>query len=186
MSAYFQKWKGNLDGTEIFEGLSLLTELDFNRVTEIHEFAVEKLGNFVESKIDIDEIADEMALIADIVHSFLIKWQSKHTPPSDRWIEVFHECKNRACEIKIPNISRLVELVFCIPGTSCEVERIFSIINDTWNKDTENTLHATLEALVDVKYNFINVDCLQFYKRALEDKSLLAKVKSSEKYLNNT
>lgn len=154
------------------------------KAIEITEFAITRLGDTVESQINIDLLADELTLIKDFVQSRLQYWNEKKISPSERWVEVFTHCKSRACEIKVPNLSKLVELVHCIPGTSCEAERVFSIINATWTKQTEQMLLVTLEAIVDVKYNASGETCMDYYKKVLQDKNLLSKVTSSEKYNN--
>ena len=51
----------------------------------------------------------------------------------------------------IPNLSKLVEIGFCLPGTSTEIERIFSVIFNT------------LEAILNIKFNS-EMTCAEFYK----------------------
>jgi len=47
-------------------------------------------------------------------------------------------------EQDISNLTKLVEFAFCLPGTSAEVERLFSIIFNTWTIEKGKMSHPTL------------------------------------------
>lgn len=97
----------------------------------------------------------------------------------ERWIEVFKICSSQ--NLFVPNLSRFVELGFSLPGTSTEVERLFSVINSTWTDEKGQLTLPALEAILDVKFNS-EISCLEFFKSNKSDKALLAKVSSSQKY----
>ena len=74
-------------------------------------------------------------------------WE-KRMKSDERWIEVFKMCNIQ--ENSIPNLSKLVEFRFCLPGTSTEVERIFSVIFNTWTAEKGQMTLATLEAILNL------------------------------------
>ena len=66
-------------------------------------------------------------------------------------------------ENTIPNLSKLVEFGFYLPGTSTKVERIFSVIFNTWTAEKGQMTLATLEAILNIKFNS-EMTCAEFYK----------------------
>ena len=94
-------------------------------------------------------------------------WEEKRMKSDERWIEVFKMCNIQ--ENSIPNLSKLVEFGFCLPGTSTEIERLFSVIFNT------------LEEILNIKFNS-EMTCAEFYKANKNDKDMLMEVLSNEKY----
>jgi hypothetical protein len=74
------------------------------------------------------------------------------------------------------NQSLMVQYAFAIPGTSTDVERLFSVINDVWGPDKGQMLPSSLEALLNVKVNS-KLNCVEYYESIKNNKKLLAQVK---------
>lgn len=81
----------------------------------------------------------------------------------------------------ITQLSLLVQYAFSIPGTSAEVERLFSIINDIWTPEKGQLLKETLEAHLNIHMNS-KLNCSEYYKSIKNNKNLLGKVQNAEKY----
>jgi hypothetical protein len=75
----------------------------------------------------------------------------------------------------------LVEYVFSIPGSSTENERLFSVVFDVWAPDKEHMSLETLEAILNVKVNS-KLSCSEYYESVKNDKELLSKVQSGDKF----
>ena len=53
-------------------------------------------------------------------------------------------------DIPISNFQELVEFVFCLPGTSAPVERIFSIMKNMWSDDRSSMHEKELSSCAKV------------------------------------
>ena len=80
-----------------------------------------------------------------------------------------------------PGLSFEAEFGFFIPGTSTEVECIFSVIFNTWTAEKGQMTLATLEAILNIKFNS-EMTCAEFYKANKNDKDMFIEVFSNEKY----
>lgn len=126
-----------------------------------------------------DEIFDELSLIKDFVLTKTHSWNSMNVSSESRWLEIFKYMNVQQRPVK--NLSSLVEFAFSLPGTSTDVERLFSIINDVWSPDKSNMSIETLEAILTIKFN-LSMNCIDFYKSVQNDKKLLLSAHSSKKY----
>ena len=81
----------------------------------------------------------------------------------------------------IPNFQKLVEFVFCLPGRSAPVERIFSIMKNMWSDDRSNMHEQNVKALLKCKSN-IDLTCTEFYENLKSNVVLLKKVLGTDKY----
>ena len=60
-------------------------------------------------------------------------------PADERWVEMCAHFRSR--EILHKNLFLICQFVVCLPGTNAPVERIFSIMNNTWT-DERNRLNV--------------------------------------------
>jgi hypothetical protein len=81
----------------------------------------------------------------------------------------------------INSLQNLVEFAFALPGTSAEVEREFSLINNIWDDNRENLALDTINAIVSIQYNS-KKECVEFYNHIKTNQDLLKKISSVEKY----
>ena len=86
-----------------------------------------------------------------MVEEKLEEWSNKQVKSEDRWLEIFKALAQQNRHIH--NLSLLVQYAFAIPGSSTEVERLFSIINDVWGPDKPQMKIETLEAFLNIKVN---------------------------------
>jgi hypothetical protein len=47
-----------------------------------------------------------------------------------------------------PNLGQVVEYIFCIPGTSAPVERVFSATNNVWSEERGRMAKSTVKGLM--------------------------------------
>lgn len=181
VTAYLEKWSNSLDGNEVFGWMNLTSVPDWeNDVKPSLNYMIEHHGN---DSINGDSVFDELNLLQQVVTDLLSTWTSQNISSEMRWIEVFKNLKQQ--RRPITQISLLVEYAFAIPGSSTDVERLFSIINDVWEDDKGQMSAETLEAHLNVIFNS-NLDCLEFHKSIKNNKRLLSQVHSTEKYQAST
>jgi hypothetical protein len=61
------------------------------------------------------------------------------------------------------------------------VERIFSVMNSMWAKEESRLSVETIRAVLVVRQNCV-MECEKFYDKVLNDRNLLRKITSLEKY----
>lgn len=177
LTTYLEKWSNSLDGTEIFSWMSLLEVPDWrNDIEPSLKYAQECIEPGL---IDGDGVFDEVPLLQQVINAKLPAWTAEKVSSEQRWIETFEYMNQKNRPLK--QFSLLVEFAFAIPGTSTEVERLFSVINDVWTPQKGQMLMPTLEAHLNIIMNS-DLDCEQYYRSVEKNNSFLAKVHSNEKY----
>ena len=84
-------------------------------------------------------------------------------------------------DIPISNFQKLVEFIFCVPGTSAPVARIFSIMKNMWSDDRSSTREKNVKALLVYESN-IDLTSTEFYENIKSNVVLLKKVLGTDKY----
>jgi hypothetical protein len=69
----------------------------------------------------------------------------------------------------------LAQYAFATPGTSAEVETLFSIIKHVWGSEKGQLSMNALEAHLEIKYNDA-ADCREFFNRVKGNKMMLSEV----------
>ena len=125
--------------------------------------SAEKINSvFAKQIIDIDALFNEHVLMKNYISASDRKERWKNTIISyeQKWSQLLQAFKDK--DIPILNFQKLVEFVFCLPGTSAPVERIFSIMKNMWS-DSRSSMHEkNVRALLVCKSN-INLTCTEFY-----------------------
>ena len=57
---------------------------------------------------------------------------------------------------------KIIQYIFCLPGTNASTERVFSQMNKIWTADKTQLSVSTLKSLLLLKCNF-KQSCLEFY-----------------------
>jgi hAT family C-terminal dimerisation region len=127
----------------------------------------------------MDELYDEHTLLQQYVDKSLGRWVA--LPTEGRWLELLKSLneEHRA----IPNFSMLAQYALAIPGTSTEVERLFSIIKDVWGPQEGHLDPKTLEARLNIKFHS-KKSCSKYFNDMKSNKKLLSQVQGGEKYKN--
>lgn len=180
LSSYLEKWSESLDGNEVFAWMSLTAVPDWDReIRPSLTYAIDRIGPDI---IDADAVFDEIVLLKQYVTNSLDRWTENKSSSETRWLDAFKSLSQQSRPIK--EISLLVQFAFSIPGSSTEVERLFSYINDVWSEDKPQMKHNTLEAQLNIKVNS-DLDCVQFYNSIKNNRKILAQVKNAYKDTNN-
>uniref|UniRef100_A0A6P7G872 Uncharacterized protein LOC114335078 n=1 Tax=Diabrotica virgifera virgifera TaxID=50390 RepID=A0A6P7G872_DIAVI len=141
----------------------------------------------VPNSVNVDELFDERSSLLQVLKKLKPKWTllpKQETPNThDKWQEIFEAFSTS--NVSFTNIFKIVELfIFCLPGTSALTERIFSMMNFIWTAERER-LSLPLKELVNIKANSV-MSCSEFHDKIKNDKPLLRKIMSSEKYERRT
>lgn len=177
LGEYLENWSETLDGTEVFSWMSLTSAPDWTEhIKPSLQYFVKHFG---EGEIDSDDLFDETNLLCQIVGQKLTSWNEKSLKSDERWIEIFAAFSYQNRPLK--QFSMLVQYAFAIPGSSTEVERLFSIINDVWGPDKPQMKLETLEAYLNIKVNS-NMNCSEYYDSIKDNRRLLGQVQNTQKY----
>jgi hypothetical protein len=63
----------------------------------------------------------------------------------------------------------IVEFIFCRPGSTARVERIFSVMNSMWSTEKSRLSVETINAMLVVRQNCV-MECEKFYDKVLKDR----------------
>ena len=74
----------------------------------------------------------------------------------------------------------VVGSIFCFPGSTSPVERIFSLMNSMWTKEKLKLSIEIMKAMLIVKQN-VTMECDKFYHKVLKNMNVRQKITSSEK-----
>ena len=96
---------------------------------------------FAKQIIDIDYFFDKHILVKNYnsASDRRERWQNTSISYGQTWTQLFQALKDK--DIPISHFQKLVErvpYVFCLPGTSVPVERIFSVMKNMWSDDRSN------------------------------------------------
>ena len=175
---YITLWESSFDGTTIFCWMTLLKAPNWEIVEKSYDFCCNKYGKDFNTIVNNSSLFDETTMMINYVDTNLHDWRIKNVTSEERWIQIFKHFVDNGN--KLINLEKLVEFAFCLPGTSCEVERIFSILNLIWTSE-KNFLLETVDSILSIQYNS-DLSCTEFHEKIKNNVELLEKVKGSEKY----
>lgn len=73
-------------------------------------------------------------------------WEENSTPVDQRWVEIFgHFSKQK---VPFDHLLSIISFIYCLPGTSATVERVFSIINKIWREEKTRLQINTLKNIL--------------------------------------
>lgn len=119
--------------------------------------------------VDTDKLFDELIKLDDVMKKI-----PQELGVYERWRKFFNI-------VESPQLYKLICSVFSIPISNAEVERLFSIMNNLWGDDRNKLRIQLVKAEICTRVN-IKMKCAEFAKFIKSEKSLLAHVKSTEKY----
>lgn len=168
--SYLEMWEISLEGTEQFSWIQISRdfELQWKEVEASAEF-VNSIAPSEKAVIDIDKLFDEISIIKIILQDNKIKknkqLEEKNVEATSSvvnlWVELFKMIKTNGSECE--NFEKLMEFIFCLPGSTAPVERVFSLMNNVWSPDRNRLLTENTKRLLQIKVNF-DVNCSEFYE----------------------
>ena len=174
---YLDQWSGDLEELVNMQWALLKEVPQWVDVEKTVEFVIEKQLFNPEFHSDL---FDNFACASNYINDDKIaEWNSSKTPSDQRWVEVFTHLKNR--NISQKQLIKLIQYIFCLPGTNASTERVFSQMNNIWTDDKSQLKVSTLKSLLMLKFN-VKLSCLDFYNMLKSSPELLKKIITSEKY----
>lgn len=178
---YLDLWKKSTDGIEIFSWILLYKMPEWSLVEKSCDYLQQRFGEEITNIIYFDHIFDEIQQISTFVETKKSSWIEKKESAENIWIEIFSNFREDG--IQVVNLEKLVELVLSLPGTSTEVERIFSLVKALWT-DQKNSFHLdTIFSFISIQYN-CEMSCVEFFKEIKKEHNILKQVMTQEKYQN--
>ena len=100
-------------------------------------------------------------------------------PAHKKWCRYFQKSKNAECHSEL---LRVAQFFFAIAPHNANVERVFSLMQSQWAKDRNKMTVETMKGILTLQYNFKSMSCGEFCVFLKSNKTLLKKIRSSEKY----
>ena len=174
---YLDQWSGNLQNLDHMQWGLLKKVPTWPDVEKTLEFLVE--SKLFDPEFHT-EMFDDFAYTLNYINEDKIsEWNKSKLSADQRWVEIFTHFKDN--DINHKQMAKVIQYIFCLPGTNASTERVFSQMNKIWTIDKSQLNVSTLKALLILKYNFKH-SCLDFYKLLKSTPDLLTKIISSEKY----
>ncbi|XP_060779350.1 uncharacterized protein LOC132887760 [Neoarius graeffei] len=155
--SYLEEWGAPLKETEVFSWTLLSTVPQWDEVESSFQFVTSRLR---ECNISETELFDETSSVWAFVTGRVDQWNAEGKAADERWVDMLGHFKNR--EIPHRNVRQLCEFAMCLPGTNAPVERIFSLMSNTWTDERNRMTVPTLKALLITCVNFDDT-CAQFH-----------------------
>ena len=167
---YLQLWSD-----KSFEGLSNFYFINDEEIKwqKLEACCIEINKYLLINKIHIDEMFDKYSRIKDFVNTV------KEKDFKFKWINIFSQFED--LKIKLPNFTKFIEFVLCLPESSTPVERIFSHMNKIWTDERSTMNFNTIKCLLKIKSNSEH-NCSEFFDLVKNDKNFLEKISSNNKY----
>lgn len=185
--AYLNLWENSFGHAEKFSWVNLATQnvLSWENAERSAELINGSLPNHGDLKVNVDFLFDEVVLAKDYFQSMWEKWteeealSDKRIPSEEKWLRLFSHFKEN--HITANNLFKIIEYVFCMPGTSAPVERVFSLMNNVWTDDRGLMKESTVKGLMTCKIN-VGLSCEEFYTKIKSKKEVLKMILANEKY----
>ena len=178
---YLNLWRASFGPFEQFTWTNLRTGpvwSDVERCLETFTSVCVPIG----IQLDNSCLFDEITNVRNFVSADKLKqWEnaSIKLTIADKWIEIFKFFRDQS--MTLSSLELLVEFVLAIPGTNAHVERVFSLMKHYWGDEKSRLEVATVKAAIITKFNATET-CTEMYDKLIQNKKLLQKIHSSEKY----
>ena len=67
-------------------------------------------------------------------------------PADKRWVEIFTYFKEK--DVSHQKLAKLIQYIFCLPGTNAPTNRVFSQMNKIWTANKTQLSVSTLKGIV--------------------------------------
>lgn len=170
---YIIKWRKPLDDFKVFNWMKLKKGeiIDFEQLTSSIHYLNGKGVHINDVKL-FDEVA--------ALNSFLSKQEETYfnVMVHALWARIIKSVGIT----RLQEITRICQFIFAITAQNANVERVFSIMGAQWTDERNRLTVTSIRALLLTQYNLKNLSCAEFFKKIINDKTLLNKVVSQVKY----
>lgn len=172
--SYIRLWENSFGGAEFFKWINKF-QLTWPEI----EASGLKINEICRNKvINLDELFDEVVVIKPFWSENYEMW--KNICSEEKLVKLFNYLNKKS--IFLPNIFKIIEWIFCLPGTSAPVERIFSTMNNIWSEERCKMKESTVKALLRCKANS-ELNCSDFFDYIKNNKDFLNQIRGQDKYL---
>ncbi|GBM62715.1 hypothetical protein AVEN_76095-1 [Araneus ventricosus] len=177
--AYLDLWENSFGNAEQFSWVNLTktNTVDWENAETCAEIINSSLLDVPDMKINNYQLFD-VVLAKEYLQSNWEQWKQEETTRDviisneEKWLRQFDHFKEN--HIATPNLIKIVEYAFCLPGTSAPVERVFSLMSNAWTDDRGLMKESTVKGLMTCKIN-IGLACEDFYNKIKIKKRLSKK-----------
>ncbi|GBM70303.1 hypothetical protein AVEN_262521-1 [Araneus ventricosus] len=175
--AYLDLWENSFGNAEQFSWVNLTKAIavDWENAETSAEIINSSLLDIPAMKINNDQLFD-VVLAEEYLQSNWEHWKQEETTryaiisSKEKWLRLFGHFKEN--HIAAPNMIKIVEYAFCLPGTSAPVESVFSLMNNVWTDDRGLMKESTVKGLMACKIN-TGLACEDFYNKIKKKKDFL-------------
>jgi hypothetical protein len=170
--AYIRLWENS------FGDASTFFRVDENEIKWDHFLKASEIINLrLKSEIvNQDQLFDEVVLAKEFWLLKIKDWKEEEIKTKikitseEKWVQLF--CHFKEKDILALNIKLILQYIFCKPGNSAPVERIFSLMNNAWSDERAKMNENTGRGLMICKMNF-GLTCNEFYEKIKNNTTLL-------------
>ncbi|GBL88003.1 hypothetical protein AVEN_133675-1 [Araneus ventricosus] len=134
--AYLDLWENSFGKTLQFAWVNLTktNAVDWENAETSAEIINSSFLDVPDLKINSDEVFDEVVLAKEYLQSNWEQWKQEETTryviisSEEKCLRLFGHFKEN--HIAAPNLIKIFEYAFCLPGTSAPVEKVFSLMNN--------------------------------------------------------
>nr|CAD7462432.1 unnamed protein product [Timema tahoe] len=155
--AYLDLWENS------FGNVKQLSWINLTKTNAVDWENAETSAEIINSSLDVpdmkinnDQLFDELVLAKEYLQSNWEQWKQEETTrdviisSEEKCLRLFGHFKEN--HIETPNLIKIVEYTFCLPGTS-PVERVFSLMNNAWTDDRGLMKESTVQGLMTCTIN---------------------------------
>ncbi|OCT57593.1 uncharacterized protein LOC108704684 [Xenopus laevis] len=123
-----------------------------------------------------DELFDEITCLKSFVTKEKVQqWNSNSDTTCERWSQVFSHFSQKSASFT--QLKTIVELMLCMPGSSAQIQKVFSAMNMMLEADYSQLSVQTLKSILMVLINF-PMSCQEFAVKLAHRKDILQMIQS--------
>lgn len=152
--------------------LNLNMKIEFKQLENI----LDSLNLVNKLNINVNDLYSEIIMVNDIISKLSNEqvFQSKNT--AEKWQMLF-----KSSDEILTNIFKIISFLLSIPATSAFTERIFSVMNVKWREERNRASINLIKNELLIYFN-IDLNCSDAYNYFKNNRTLMAKAKSNNKY----
>lgn len=175
---YIDKWAAPMMQLKIYSCLMLRSVSVWRDV----EAAMYKLNEqkLYDATNNSTQLHKELGFVINYCSESKIRqWKNENIPTTKRRVEVFTHLDTENCDYM--EMSKIIEYILCLPGSTASAERVFAAMNKTWTAEKTQLKVDTLKAILTIKVN-LKISCLEFYSFIKSQPNMLRQISSKSKY----
>lgn len=171
---YLDKWMQPMKEFSCFMWMSLKESLEWNKIEPSIKFLQDR-------DVPIDDVKcfDQLCNLKKFVNMHKNNGEFSDLQPYQKWTKYFESSTDIT---RHSELLKIAEFLFSISPHNANVERVFSLMQSQWSKERGNLSLPSVRAILLVQYNNKHITCKEFHAYLLNNKQLLNKIRSTQKY----